>query len=747
MLFLFLASRIATVINYAALVYSLGTTCTTPIGRGLAAPAAPFWMQNIKHQGIAAFNPNSTTYQVFRNVKDFGAKGDGITDDTAAINAAISAGNRCGGGSCPSSTITPAVVFFPRGKYVVSAPIIAYYYTQLIGDAIYPPTLLAAPSFGGIGVIVDVFKSGQMYSDAVQRIPATSSDGTGIHWQVAQATSLMNIVINMSNAPDTAHQDCSGGFMGDLVFNGGKIGMSVGNQQFTVRNVTVNNAQTGILAAWNWGWTFQGVTFKNCSIGFDLSTGGGGPQPVAAEAIIDVTVSDTPIFLRTSASSGQLDGSLVLNNIKLTNVPTAIGLFGGAVLLAGGTTTITSWGQGNIYTGSNGTGTFTQGYIAATEKPAALLDSAGNIFGRTHPQYAHYAVNQFVSVRDQGAKGDGVTDDTAALTEIFAAFAGCKIIFFDAGTYIVTSTLTIPAGTQMVGEAWSVIAGKGLTFQDMNNPQPVVQVGAPGSSGLVEITDIIFSTIGPAGGAIVVEWNVKQTTQGGAGMWDSHIRLGGAAGTNLQASECPSNGNGGTTACLAAFAGLHLTSESTAYLEGTWVWLADHDLDQAEGEQDLVSIYSGRGILSESAGPVWLIGTASEHHVLYQYNLANAKSHYMGLIQTETPYFQPNPVAPAPFTVNMAFKDPASWSDISQAWGLWVTSSEDILVLNYDQGCLTTQSCQSQIVNVDNDSSVHIYSLSTVGTTWQLGINQVPTINQDQNQNGFAATVTSWSSS
>jgi hypothetical protein len=79
----------------------------------------------------------------------------------------------------------------------------------------------------------------------------------------------------------------------------------------------------------------------------------------------------------------------------------------------------------------------------------------------------------------------------------------------------------------MVGEAWSVISGKGSTIQDMNNPKPVVQGGAPGSSGLVEITDISFSTIGPAGGAIVVEWNVKQTAQGRAGMWDSHIRLGG----------------------------------------------------------------------------------------------------------------------------------------------------------------------------------------------------------------------------
>ncbi|KAJ7246916.1 exo-beta-1,3-glucanase [Mycena haematopus] len=669
-------------------------------------------------------------------------------------------------------------IYFAR-KYVVSAPIIAYYYTQLIGDAIFTPTLLATPDFNGIGVIdADPYiATGQFYDNTnnffrsvrnfiidLTQIPAATS-GTGIHWQVAQATSLMNIVINMSTDPNTAHQGLvmengSGGFMGDLVFNGGKIGMSVGNQQFTVRNVTVNNAQTAPPTYPSCqGWTFQAVTFSDCQIGFDLSTGGGPPQPVAAEAIIDATALNTPIFLRTSANSGQLDGSLVLNNIKLTNVPTAIGLFGGAVLLAGGTTTITSWGQGNIYTGSNGTGTYTQSYIAAPNKPAALLDSAGNIFSKTHPQYVHYAVDQFVSVRDQGAKGDGVTDDTAALQAIFAAFSGCKIIFFDAGTYVVTSTLTIPAGTQMVGEAWSVIAGSGSTFQDMNNPQPVVQVGAPGSSGVLEITDIIFSTIGPAGGAIVVEWNVKQTTQGGAGMWDSHIRLGGAAGTNLQAANCPSDGSGGTTACLAAFAGLHLTSESTAYLEransqGTWVWLADHDLDEPGGGQDMVSIYSGRGILCESAGPVWMIGTASEHHVSYQYNLANAKNHYMGLIQTETPYFQPNPVAPAPFTVNTAFKDPVS--DISQAWALWVTSSEDILVFgaalysfysNYGQDCLTPVDCQSQLVNVDNESSVDIYSLSTIGTTSQLSINQVPIINQDQNLNGFASTVTAWSSS
>lgn len=33
-----------------------------------------YWLADISYQGVAAFNPDST-YQVFRNVKDYGAKG------------------------------------------------------------------------------------------------------------------------------------------------------------------------------------------------------------------------------------------------------------------------------------------------------------------------------------------------------------------------------------------------------------------------------------------------------------------------------------------------------------------------------------------------------------------------------------------------------------------------------------------------------------------------------------------------
>jgi glucan 1,3-beta-glucosidase len=44
----------------------------------VAKRASGYWFEDIPHQGIAAFNanPGPGAYKVFRNVKDYGARGE-----------------------------------------------------------------------------------------------------------------------------------------------------------------------------------------------------------------------------------------------------------------------------------------------------------------------------------------------------------------------------------------------------------------------------------------------------------------------------------------------------------------------------------------------------------------------------------------------------------------------------------------------------------------------------------------------
>lgn len=104
---------------------------TLPVSQPAKRDTLQFWMEQINMNGKAPYA--DADYTVFRNVRDFGAKGDGKTDDTDAINRAIASGDRCGQG-CGSSTRKPAVVYFPEGTYLVSRSIVQYYNTQFIGN-------------------------------------------------------------------------------------------------------------------------------------------------------------------------------------------------------------------------------------------------------------------------------------------------------------------------------------------------------------------------------------------------------------------------------------------------------------------------------------------------------------------------------------------------------------------------------------------------------------------------------------
>ncbi|KAG8891527.1 hypothetical protein FRB99_003536 [Tulasnella sp. 403] len=248
-------------------------------------------------------------------------------------------------------------------------------------------------------------------------------------------------------------------------------------------------------------------------------------------------------------------------------------------------------------------------------------------------------------------------------------------------------------------------------------------------------------------------------------MWDVHIRLGGFAGSGIQVDNCAKHADHAIAPCTAAFLGLHITSQATAYLEGTWVWTADHDLDDVDQSQasgwgvfsfHQIDVYTGRGVLTESvAGPVWFIGTASEHHAISQYTIAYSQNVYGGFMQTETAYYQPNPKAPSPFCVDPTYHDP-TFTNGPSGWSLYIKSSSNVYLYgagfysffrDYAQTCLDDYTCQKSIIKVDSKSpNIYLYSISTIGTTWMLNVDSTPIINQNQNRNGFASTFTIWTS-
>lgn len=874
--------------------------------------------------------------------------GDGSTDDTVAINKAISSGGRCGKG-CDSSTTTPAIVYFPPGTYVVSKPIVQYYYTQIVGDAVELPIIKASAKFAGMAVIDadpyedngdNWFTNQNNFFRAIRNLvidltSVPAGAGAGIHWQVGQATSLQNIRFEMVKGGGDANKqqgifmdNGSGGFMSDLTFNGGNYGMFLGNQQFTTRNLVFNDCQTAIFMNWNWAWTFKSVQINNCEVGLNMSTSPSN-QTVGSVLMLDSKLTNTPTGIVTAWTQKSIPvggGDLILDNVDFSGSKVAVASVDGDTILAGGSV-VDNWLQGNTYTPSKtvnkrasvaqpelvtvvetvtetifacpasyglpsaslagsdvpspaktatlgsapapspapGAGTSsetdrvskpssipalnsilsllgggsseasevpeptpvaapsteapvtstvpvgsspssvvsanqpavpvtstaapakstgsgsevsqppqsgsdsstatcgaplavtsarTQSALKTASKPASLL-KGGAIFERSKPLYEDVAASSFISVKSAGAKGDGTTDDTEAIQKIFDSYKDGQVIYFDHGAYVITSTIKVPKDIKITGEIWPMLMAHGKNFADQENPVPVFQVGQKGDTGSVEMSDLIITTKGPAAGAILMEWNVAGSSQGSAGMWDVHFRIGGAAGTELQSDTCPKTPKEETTPkkeCMAAFMLLHITKEGSAYLENTWFWTADHELDLKDHNQ--INVYTGRGVLIESQNPVWLWGTSSEHHQLYNYQVSSAKNVFMGLIQSETPYYQSNPTSLTPYTPQDSWNDPdfsnCTTNSCRKAWGLRVLGSSDVFIYgaglysffeNYAQSCLNSEDCQENMVEVDC-SDVKLYGLST-----KAAVNMVTSSNgkslvpQKPNESNYCSTI------
>ncbi|TGO20988.1 hypothetical protein BPAE_0251g00030 [Botrytis paeoniae] len=304
-------------------------------------------------------------------------------------------------------------------------------------------------------------------------------------------------------------------FYSDLVFNGGHDRFIIPGGQSNLRNVTFNGCVTGLNLQTSTTVTAQGVAFNGCSTAIQMF--------IATGAVS---------LIESSLKNSTAAGSLILENVEYQNVTILVQLVGKGAALAGGTSTIVGWGQGNKLQ-DNIASNFS-GSLSPMKRPSGFLQPGSQKwFSQAKPGYESLAVKLFISARSAGTSGDGLTDDTAALkAAIFVAVAQSKVLFLDHGSY----KLANPANAERLNSS------------------------------------TVLGTQGGTASAILIQHNLASSTSGVGGYWDVYTRVGRWEGSELPVTQCPTtpgvkkppvNAN-----CVAAFMSMHITKSATrAYLE------------------------------------------------------------------------------------------------------------------------------------------------------------------------------------
>ncbi|KAL6788689.1 laminarinase [Trichoderma sp. SZMC 28012] len=619
-----------------------------------------FWYAAMDHtgqyKGYAPHAPSPSSYNVFVSVN---------AGDAGSLQSAIdSAGSSNRQNEWLASQ--PRVVYIPPGTYTLSQTLNMRTDTILMGDATNPPIIKAASGFSGNYLV-----NGQDPSTGVSGelsfavglknlvLDTTAVSGTSsisaLYWGVAQAAQLQNVKIVLASSSGgkghTGIQLGRGSTLGlaDVRIENGQNGIwHNGHQQALYKSIYFYKNTIGMLISGGNTITLLNPTFD--TVGTGISVTGGSPFV----GIVDAKSINSGVTFTTTVYP-----SIVIDNLTKDTSSDVVVLRGTTALKS--SSKIVNYSYGNTVGRSP-----IFGAVSGTTARPASVAPGGRIPAVVVPNYAQNPVTDFVNVKDpsqnggQTVKGDGSTDDSAALNKVlqFAA-ANNKIAYFPFGDYRVLSTLVVPVGSRLVGEAWATISGGGSFFKDASNPKPVVQVGNAGDVGVAQLQDFRFTVSDVLPGAIIVEFNAAGSNAGDVALFNSLITVGGTRGADNLTNTCGK----ANAECQAAFLGLHFTKTSSAYVENTWNWVADHITEGFSGGSNIAA---KGGALVESTKGTWLHGLGSEHWWLYQLNLRSASNVVVSLLQSETNYDQGDntqQVPPAPWKV-----DVNGWGDPDFSW-------------------------------------------------------------------------------
>ncbi|MES2898503.1 MAG: glycosyl hydrolase family 28-related protein [Pseudomonadota bacterium] len=469
------------------------------------------------------------------------AKGDGKTDDTASIEAAIDRAANNGNGG---------VVFLPSGRYRITRSILIPLAVRVYGIGPTRPVFVLAkntPGFQkGVGTMV-VFMGGDQYNVGKVPVPVASAVPYSDKVRDANSSTFYSVLSNVDfdigdGNPGAAavrqrtaqHSNLShidfhigSGFAGiynvgnvgyNLKFYGGRYGIVSEKTspawQYTLMDAMFDGQRSAAIREHEAGLTLANTVIRNTPVGIEIDRGYG--DWLWGSDVRFENVSKAALII---SNEDNVYTQVGFQNAIARNVPTFVRYrdSGKTVAGLGASYKVTDFSYGLMLPGFSSPGKFgsTMKGAPLQQLPAALPQVV-----RSLPPTA-----EWTSAHSFGARGDGQTDDTAALQK---AIDSKRVIYLPLGFYMISDTLKMKPDTVIIG------LHPGMT-------QLVLPNGLPGFAGVgsgkamlesAKGGDAIVSGIGLATGEVNPRAMALLWKAGAASLVDD-VRIQGGHGTVL----------------------------------------------------------------------------------------------------------------------------------------------------------------------------------------------------------------------
>jgi len=454
-------------------------------------------------------------------VKDYGATGDGVTDDTAAIQATIDSGRS---------------IYFPSGTYVVSQEVRVGNAVQLIGERGGPrPKLLLKADTVGYGdadkpaYVVKFYerdapvnKSAWMNTfcaqlDGIDIQMQRGNDGAvGISHTGAQNCHVRNCKITMDANLLGIYSLPSDSVSENIEIVGGRVGIrwrDTGMWPTVLKGCTFRGQRVAAIEGAQHGLVLEGCVFDGCAVGIAVPNIKWNAERLYLEDCIFKNITSGRAI--AAYHGNRFDFLIAMKNVYFKDVPyIAYWIDGSASHVAGQpsgwcradhVTHGNRWENGaKISSDGDNLRRVTADCEAATFSAADYVD---NIPAKT----------DCVDVKRYGALGDGSHDDTTAIRNAIAG--ATQPIWFPAGTYLVSDTIQLQKHTKLIGEHCGeteiklVPAERDTSFADPSAPKALIDT-VDDPDGTAVFAHFRFGTYPKPNvdGMIAIRWRVGRNS-------------------------------------------------------------------------------------------------------------------------------------------------------------------------------------------------------------------------------------------